>query len=59
MDNKLFDPQARAEEKQRSREEDRVALERGDKTLDELRRENGVFAFPHVRIDLDGAESLA
>jgi hypothetical protein len=59
MDDKLFDPHARAEEKQRSREEDRLALERGDKTLDELRRENGLFAFPHVRIDLDGAESLA
>jgi hypothetical protein len=59
MDDNLFDPHAGAEEKQRSREEDRLALERGDKTVDELRRENGVFAFPHVRIDLDGAESLA
>jgi hypothetical protein len=59
MDDKCFDPHARAEEKERSREEDRLALERGEKTLDELRRENGAFAFPHVRVDLDGAESLA
>jgi hypothetical protein len=59
MDDKVFDPRARAEEKQHSREDDRLALERGEKTLEELRRENGSFAFPHVRIDLDGAESLA
>ena len=59
MDEKHFDPRARAEEKRRSREEDRLALERGEKTPDDLRRENGLFAFSHVRIDLDGADSLA
>ncbi len=59
MDEKQFDPAARAEEKQRSREEDELALSRGEKTQDEMRRENGLFVFARVRIDLDGAESLA
>lgn len=59
MDEKPFDPSVRAEEKRRSREEDELALQRGEKTRDDLRRENGLFAFVHVRIDLDGAESLA
>jgi hypothetical protein len=49
----------RAEEKHRSREEDRLALERGEKTPEDLRRENGLFAFSRVRIDFDGAELLA
>ena len=31
----------------------------GEKTQDEMRRENGLFVFARVRIDLDGAESLA
>lgn len=59
MDEKQFDPAARAEKKQRSREEDELALSRGEKTQDEMRRENGLFVFARVRIDLDGAESLA
>jgi hypothetical protein len=58
-DAPLQDPLARADEKRRSREEDRVALLRGEKTRDELRRENGLFVFPHARIDLDGADALA
>ena len=59
MDEKPFDPAARAEEKQRSREEDERALSRGETRQDELRRESGLFVFSRVRIDLDGAESLA
>lgn len=59
MDEQSFDPRARALEKQRSREEDRIALERGEKTQAQLRQENGLFVFAHVQIDLDGAESLA
>lgn len=59
MDEKPFDPGVRAEEKRRSREEDELALQRGEKTQDELRRENGLFVFAHVRIDLEGAEALA
>lgn len=59
MDERVFDPIARAAEKQRSREEDDLALERGEKTREELRQENGVFAFANVFIDLDGADDLA
>ena len=59
MDEKVFDPIARAAEKQRSREEDDLAVLRGDKTREELRQENGLFAFTNVFIDLDGAEDLA
>ena len=59
MNDDPFEPDARAEEKQRSRDQDRLALERDEKTADDLRRENGLFVFPRVRIDLDGAESLS
>lgn len=59
MNDKPFDPDTRAEEKRRSREEDRLALERGEKTAEDLRRENGLFVFSRVRIDFEGAESLA
>lgn len=59
MADQSFDPRMRAEEKRRSREEDRAALERGEKTPEDLRRENGLFVFSRVRIDLDGAEALA
>jgi len=59
MNDKPFEPDARAEEKHRSREEDRLALESGEKTPEDLRRENGLFVFSRVRIDFDGAESLA
>lgn len=58
MDHQPFDPRARTEEKRRSREEDREALERGEKTPEDLRRENGLFVFPSVRVDLDGAGAL-
>jgi hypothetical protein len=59
MDENVFDPIARAAEKQRSRDEDDLALLRGDKTREELRQENGLFAFTNVLIDFDGAEDLA
>lgn len=59
MDHQPFDPRARAEEKRRSREEDREALERGEKTPEDLRRENGLFVFPSVRVNLDAAGALA
>lgn len=58
-DEEAFDPQRRAAEKQRMRDDDLAALQRGEKSADDLRRENGVFAFPNVRIDLDAADSLA
>jgi hypothetical protein len=39
-----FDPAELWAEKQRSRDEDRRALESGEKTIEQLREENGVFA---------------
>lgn len=39
-----FDPKARADEKQASRDADDAALASGAKNRDELRRENGAFA---------------
>ena len=57
-DPEHFDPSARAHEKQLSREEDARALVSGEKSPDELRRENGHFAFPHVRVSLRGAKPL-
>jgi hypothetical protein len=53
-----LDPKERALEKQRSRDEDVRALASGEKGRDELRRENGHFAFPNVRVSLRGAKPL-
>ncbi len=53
-----FDPEERAREKQRSREDDARALASGEKSREELRRENGHFAFPNVRVSLRGAKPL-
>jgi hypothetical protein len=53
-----FDPKERAREKQRSREEDARALASGEKSPDQLRRENGYFAFPNVRISARGTKPL-
>jgi hypothetical protein len=53
-----FDPKQRAREKQRSREEDARALASGEKSRDELRRENGHFVFPNVRISARGTRPL-
>lgn len=39
----------RVREKQESREEDRRALESGEKSRDDLLAENGAFAFPNAR----------
>jgi hypothetical protein len=53
-----LDPQERAREKQRSRDADARALASGEKSRDELRRENGHFAFPNARVSLRGAKPL-
>jgi hypothetical protein len=53
-----LDPQERAREKQRSREMDASALASGKKSREDLRRENGHFAFAKVRIILRGAKPL-
>lgn len=47
-----FDPAERAREKQASRDEDARALASGEKTVEQLRRENSAFAFPRDRVRL-------
>ena len=46
-------------EKQRSRDEDRRALESGQKSREQLRQENGLFSGMKVRIELDRAKALS
>ena len=53
-----FDPKERAREKQRSRDEDARALASGEKSREELQRENGHFTIPNVRVSLRGAKLL-
>jgi hypothetical protein len=53
-----LDPQERAREKQRSRDEDARALASGEKSLEQLRRENGHFAHLNVRVSLRGSKPL-
>jgi len=53
-----FDPKERAREKQRSREEDARALASGEKSREQLRRENGHFAFRNVRVSARGTKPL-
>ncbi|MEZ4297218.1 MAG: hypothetical protein R3B70_19795 [Polyangiaceae bacterium] len=54
-----YDPQERAREKQESREGDERALASGEKTQEDLRRENGHFSSLRVRVNYAGAKSLA
>jgi hypothetical protein len=49
-----YDACARANEKVALRARDAAALASGEKSPEELRIERASFAFPHVRIDLDG-----
>ncbi len=53
-----FDPKERAREKQRSRDEDDRSLARGEKSLEQLKRECGYFAFPRVRMSSRGSKPL-
>jgi len=55
-----FDPAELWAEKQRSRDEDRRALESGEKTIEQLRAENEVFAqlAPITRVNLAASKSL-
>lgn len=48
-----FSPAQRAHEKAASREADARALASGEKSREQLRAENGAFAFPPDRIRLD------
>jgi hypothetical protein len=58
MESEPFDPEERAREKQASRDHDARDLASGNKSREQLRRENGHFAFPHVRISARGAKPL-
>jgi len=53
-----LDPEERAREKQRSREDDARALASGEKSPEELQRENGHFVFPKVRVSARGSKPL-
>ena len=44
-EDQFYDPAERAAEKARSREQDELDLASGAKTHEQLRRENGQFAF--------------
>jgi len=52
------DDAKRAREKQISRDDDARALASGEKSREQLRRENGHFAFASVRMSLRGAKPL-
>lgn len=58
QESERLDPAQRAREKSLSREEDAQALASGAKSRAQLRRENGLFAFPNVRVSLRGAKPL-
>ena len=53
-----LDAKERAREKQRSREDDARALATGEKIGEQLKQENGHFAFANVRVTLRGAKPL-
>lgn len=59
MASETFDPKERAREKQLSREQDERDLASGAKTREQLRRENGFFAFPTAKILWDECERLS
>jgi hypothetical protein len=53
-----FEPSERPRAKQLSRDEDARALASGEKSREDLRRENGHFAFPRVRINFEESKPL-
>ena len=57
-DSEEFAPKERAREKQRSREDDARALASGEKTREQLRKENGLVLARNVRISLRGTKPL-
>jgi hypothetical protein len=58
MSEERFDPKERARQKRASRDEDARALASGEKTREQLKRENGHFVFPRVRISARGSKPL-
>lgn len=53
-----YSPEERAREKQRSRDEDARALAAGEKSREDLRRENGAIGLVKCRVRLDKAARL-
>ncbi|HXN34459.1 MAG TPA: hypothetical protein VN894_21500 [Polyangiaceae bacterium] len=53
-----FDAKERVREKQRSREEDDRSLARGEKSVQQLKRECGYFAFPRFHMSTRGSKPL-
>ena len=53
-----FDPHVRAEEKRASREEDSRGLSSKAKSPEDLRAENGKFAFPNAVVNWSSARRL-
>jgi len=45
--------------RRRSRDEDRRALESGQKSREQLRQENGLFSDMKVRVEFDKARALS
>jgi hypothetical protein len=56
MDSRRYDPAERARQKQASRDEDERALAAGEKTMDDLRRENTIFAVPKAKLGVPVGE---
>ncbi len=50
---------ARAQEKQRSREQDNELLKNGERSVQDLRAENGAFTLPKATLRLARAKRLA
>lgn len=57
MKPKLFDPSARAREKAASRHEDARAIAGGEKSVEQVRRENVAFAFKNVKLRFPAREA--
>lgn len=55
---KVLDGAERAREKRMARDADARAVALGQKSAADVRRANGKFAFPHVRIRLDAVRSF-
>lgn len=56
MDPKFFDPAERARDKAASRAEDARAIAAGEKSPEQVRRENASFAFSNVRLRFPARE---
>lgn len=53
-----YDAEQKAKERQASRDADEQALASGQKSREELRRENGFFPARRFRVDLSSAKSF-